>query len=149
MNPNDLYKAVADQITDYNRFEQHNIRVIENPGRSGSDTCVSRIMDYPKWIANYKQYPVIKVEGIEDTISNFPPFAVKDVHLFVHQKYGQSFKWHKDDVNVYLYVLRGFKRLHVQNRVYDLYPGQGCIIPKGHLHKAVSNQGTWALSIGY
>lgn len=149
MNPNDLYRAVRDQLLDYTKFEQGLIKIIGYPGYPHGDVVANKKMDYMEWLANYTSYPVIKVEGLEIEVPYFTPFAIKDIHLFVHQKYGQSFKWHKDEVNVYLYVLRGFKRVHVRNKVYNLHPGQGCIIPSGHLHKAVSTQGTWALSIGY
>jgi len=109
-------------------------------------------MSYAEWINSSNQYPVIKVEGIESIkqiVRAFNNFPVKNIHLFVSQKDGTSFKWHRDSLNVFLYVLKGQKIVHLHNRKILLNPGNGIIITKGHLHKVFSKHNTWALSIGY
>jgi mannose-6-phosphate isomerase-like protein (cupin superfamily) len=110
------------------------------------------MMTYSEWIATYQKYPTIKIEGIEsiDEVRNcFKKVSIKNIHLFVSQKYGYSFNWHRDDVNVMLCVLKGKKTVHIRDKVSKLHAGQHTIIPNGHLHRVSSIADTWALSIGY
>jgi len=103
-------------------------------------------------VQQYKTFPAIKVEGLEsvnDIAVNFARFDIKNIHLFVAQRYGYSFNWRKDDVNVYLHVIKGQKIVLLRNKRIILNPGQGVYIPRRHIHKVHSRANTWALSIGY
>jgi mannose-6-phosphate isomerase-like protein (cupin superfamily) len=51
-------------------------------------------------------------------------------------------------VPVYLYVLKGSKRVSIQNKTFIVKAGQGVLIPKGHKHRVFNYKNTWALSIG-
>jgi mannose-6-phosphate isomerase-like protein (cupin superfamily) len=145
-------KLLADQLLDYAKYEQGLIKVIGHPDYKHSDCTVKDFFTFSEWIEQHEQYPVIKVEGLEtNTIvrSQFERIKFKNIHLFVNQKFGYSFNWHKDDVNVLLYVIKGRKTVYIRNKTVVLHPGQHVIIPKGHLHRVSSVQNTWALSVGY
>jgi mannose-6-phosphate isomerase-like protein (cupin superfamily) len=100
-------------------------------------------MSYSEWIASHHIYPIIKVEGLESNLN----IKADTIHLFYNQKSRYSFNWHTDLVNVRLHVVKGRKVLKVKDKTHTLYPGQTAFIPKGHLHRAYSDSGTWALSI--
>ena len=108
-------------------------------------------MSYSDWINSYKDFNGIKVEGLETTNlpKHFKSIKVKNIHLFLNQKSGFSFKWHSDDLNVFLYVVKGYKRVYIKNKMFKLQAGEGVYIPKHTLHKVFSDKNTWALSIGY
>jgi hypothetical protein len=148
----EIYKSVKDELTSYERFANNDIKVIGYPGYLNSDCTVRNKFSFSEWVCSHNQWPVIKVEGIE-TISavsnNFKRFNPTSIHLFVSQKTGYSFKWHKDNVNVFLYVIRGKKIVQVKNKTYSVGPGSGVYIPKNDLHRVFSFKDTWALSVGY
>ncbi len=137
-----LLQLVRDEILSYDRYTTGELKVIGFPGFANTDCTVKDKLSYAEWLDTCQQYSTIKVEGL--TVEKF-----KDVHLFVNTRSTYSFKWHKDSVNVYLYVIKGQKRLQVKNKTYLLTAGSGAFIPKGHLHRAFSKKDTWALSIGY
>ncbi len=146
-----LYNLVKHEVISYDRFTSGELKVIGLAGYERTDCIVKDKFSYAEWVNCYKKYNTIKVEGIEKTSNIKKAFKlpVSDIHLFVAQRTSYSFKWHYDDVNVFLFVLRGQKRLQVRNRTYILNPRQGAVIPKRHLHRAFSRKGTWALSIGF
>lgn len=141
---------LKDQILDYQRYEQGQIKIIGYSGYRHSDCVVKDMMSYAEWIKTYHTYPVIKVEGIESIQEIRQHYNnCVNIHLFVNQQYGFSFNWHKDDVNVRLCVLKGKKYVWIRDKHYILYPAQSVIITKGYLHRVCSQQDTWALSVGY
>jgi hypothetical protein len=140
---NKLLPILKQEIVSYDRFEAGHLKVIGFPEFPSSDIIVRDFMSYSQWLMSYKQYPIIKVEGLEHIIP-----TAKSVHLFYNQKSRYSFKWHTDSVDVCLHVVKGLKVLQVKNRTYRLVAGQSANIPKNHLHRAYSVAGTWALSIG-
>jgi mannose-6-phosphate isomerase-like protein (cupin superfamily) len=147
-----LLPILATQLFDYNNYEQGLLKIIGYPGYPDSDCKVCDMMSYSEWIGTYHKYPTIKIEGIDslDEVQNyFKKASIKNIHLFVSQRYGYSFNWHQDNVNVLLYVLKGKKTVHIRDTVSTLYSGQHAIIPNGHLHRVSSIADTWALSIGY
>ena len=135
-------QLVRDEIVSYDRYSTGELKVIGYPGFANTDCVIKDKLSYAQWLENHLHYSTIKVEGL--AIEKFT-----DVHLFVNTRSAYSFKWHKDSVNVYLYVIKGQKRLQVKNKTYLLTAGQGAFIPKGQLHRAFSKKDTWALSIGY
>jgi mannose-6-phosphate isomerase-like protein (cupin superfamily) len=143
---------LKEQLINYQRYEAGQIKMIGHPEYRHSDCRANDFHSYTEWLNCYPDYPVVKVEGIEtlDQIKKqFNKFPIQNIHLFVSQQYGFSFKWHSDNVNVFLYVVKGQKLLQVRNKTYIINPRQGIIIPKGHLHRARSRAETWALSVGY
>jgi hypothetical protein len=144
-----LLRILKKEIDSYQRYESGELRVIGLPNFSHVDCVVNQHMSYSSWVAFRHSYPTIKVEGLESVVSkHFKKFNPIDVHLFVNQKNAYSFKWHYDKLNVFLYVVKGCKKLQIKNKTYKLTAGQGALIPKGHLHRAFSLKDTWALSIG-
>lgn len=139
---NKLLPLLKQEIVSYDRYEAGQLKVIGFPEFPSSDITVRDFVSFSQWLMCYKQYPIIKVEGLENIIS-----TANSVHLFYNQKSRYSFKWHTDSVNVQLHVIRGLKVLQVKNRTYRLVAGQSASIPKNHLHRAYSIAGTWALSI--
>lgn len=146
-----LYKLVRQEVTSYERYVTGELKVIGLPSFEHTDCVVKDKLSYAEWLDSYSKYCSTKVEGIEKTATIKKAFRlpVTDIHLFVAQRTSYSFRWHYDEVNVFLFVLRGQKRLQVRNKTYILNPGQGAVIPKRHLHRAFSRKGTWALSVGF
>ena len=145
-------KELKLEILDADRYMSAQVSMFGYSIYTHSDTIVSNVMSYSQWINSYKSYNGIKVEGLETNTKitkHFKHIKVKNIHLFLNQKTGYSFKWHSDDVNVFLYVVSGHKRVHIKNEVYRLTSGQGVIIPKHTLHKVFSQKNTWALSVGF
>jgi mannose-6-phosphate isomerase-like protein (cupin superfamily) len=144
-----LFKTVKDEVDSYHRYESRDLKVIGLPGFLRTDSVVSDHMSYAQWISTRSRYTTVKVEGLESTLINeFNLTNIKDIHLFVNQRTAYSFKWHTDNVDVVLYVLKGCKTLQVRNKTYTLTAGSWAFIPKGHLHRAFSRKNTWALSLG-
>jgi mannose-6-phosphate isomerase-like protein (cupin superfamily) len=139
------------EIISYDKYESGQLKVIGFESLLHTDCVVNTKFSYANWIVSHHKYPVIKVEGIETIkkIKRLVRFKIKNIHLFVSQKTSYSFNWHKDDVNVLLYVVRGYKKLQVKNKTYILTPGMSTLIPKRHLHRVFSKKDTWALSIGF
>jgi mannose-6-phosphate isomerase-like protein (cupin superfamily) len=145
-----LLKILRQEIVSYQRYESGELKVIGLPGYKNTDCIVKEKMSYSVWLTDRHKYTTVKVEGLESILSKFfKKIKAQDIHLFVNQKNAYSFKWHYDDVNVFLYVLKGQKKLQVKNKTYWLTAGQGAYIPKRHLHRAFSCNNTWALSIGF
>ena len=143
-------KLLKDQILDYQRYEQRQIKIIGYNGHKHSDCVINDIMSYTEWISTYYIYPVIKIEGIESIQEIRQQYSnCINIHLFINQQYGFSFNWHRDTVNVRLHVLRGKKYVWIRNKKYILHSTQSVIIAKGYLHRVCSQQDTWALSVGY
>lgn len=139
------------EILDPNRYLLGQLSIFGYGNYKHSDTIVSNVMSYSDWVSNHKLYTGIKVEGLEtsDLSKHFKNIKIKNIHLFLNQKTGFSFRWHRDDVNVFLYVVKGYKRVYIKNKVLNLKAGEGVYIPKRTLHKVFSNKDTWALSVGY
>ena len=137
------------EILSYDRYADYQIQIID---KDGNDHFAKDLVSYDKWISVWKNYPNIKVEGLDDknyhTRINFDK-RINSNHLFVNNKGGYSFKKHKDDTNVYLYVVKGKKYVHMNDDVYTVSTGKGIHIPEGTYHKVDSEPDTWALSIGY
>jgi len=147
-----VFHQISKELTDYDRFVAGEIKIIGYPGFERSDTVAANVMSYSSWIQTYKNFPVIKVEGLESKqrlLKLFREHSPKNIHLFYSQCNSESFNWHTDDVNVFLYVVRGFKIVKFRNKNKVIRSGEGTLIPKGREHKVYSKRGTWALSIGF
>jgi mannose-6-phosphate isomerase-like protein (cupin superfamily) len=147
--PSNLLALLKKQPLDYNNYARGLTKVIGYLGHLHTDCTVNDILTYPQWVYTISKYPVIKVEGLEQYPKLTKQFkGAHSIHLFVSQHRGLSFKWHKDDVDVLLYVVKGRKVVQLRNRRLILNAGQSVFIPKGHLHRVISKSDTWALSIG-
>jgi mannose-6-phosphate isomerase-like protein (cupin superfamily) len=137
-----VLRILKDEILSFDKYTEQQIRVIEH----GRDWAVKDKLTFGQWVNNYKKFPAIKLEGLEKTLRCSLP--LNDIHLFYSKKAGYSFKWHKDSVDVILYVIKGSKRVSIKNRSYLIKAGQYVKIPKRNMHRVFSTANTWALSIG-
>ena len=97
-------------------------------------------------ISNIKKVIMRKI--LDEVVKNITGKERQDIHLFVNQKPGVSFKPHCDDKDVYLYVVKGKKKVNMNNEVKPIYDDEGIIIEKGVQHFVESEADTWGLSIG-
>jgi mannose-6-phosphate isomerase-like protein (cupin superfamily) len=148
-----LIEALNDEIISYTRYENNQIIFIDNDGK---DHKVKNKLTYGDWIKKYKNVTNIKVEGLEDNNYHLQllkdydlNFKMKNVHLFYNQLGGFSFPEHIDDIDVLLCVIKGGKKVFIENYPIVVNEGQSISIPKGAKHKVESLPFTWALSIGY
>ena len=94
-----LYNLLKDQIVSFDKYSSGDLKVIGLPNYKISDAVVKDSFSYIKWIEQYYQHPVIKVEGIEtfkQIAEKFSIYRPIDIHLFVSQKTSYSFNWHTD-----------------------------------------------------
>ena len=143
-----MIDELLSEVLNYDRFADYQIQIID---KDGKDFFAKDIISYAKWVSVWKKYPNIKVEGLDDKDyhQKLTDKRINSNHLFVNNKGGFSFKKHKDDTNVYLYVVKGKKHVHMNDSVITVSKGEGIHIPKGVYHKVDSDPDTWALSIGY
>ncbi len=147
-----LYKIVKDEIISFDRFSSEQLLALDRSILSGFISWNAKEkFSYTEWVKNINSFTVVKVEGLEDNkhiCKYFRKFKIKDIHLFHSVKTDYSFGWHHDTVNVYLYVLKGKKRISIKNKTFIVRAGEGILIPKGHKHRVFNYKNTWALSIG-
>jgi|LakMenEpi03Aug12_release.lakeMendotaPanAssembly.Ray.scaffolds.fasta_scaffold856634_2 mannose-6-phosphate isomerase-like protein (cupin superfamily) len=153
-NQTKILKLLKNEIISVDRYTAGQLIALDrNKVNSGFKSWIAnQKFSYTEWVKNINSFTVIKVEGLEDNKvlrKAFNQFKIKDIHLFNSIKTDYSFGWHHDIVNVYLYVLKGKKRVSIRNKTYSVTAGQGIIIPKGYKHRVHNYKDTWALSIGY
>jgi mannose-6-phosphate isomerase-like protein (cupin superfamily) len=154
-----MMNNLKNEILSYDRFANYQIQIID---KKGNDHFAKDLVNYGKWINIWNTYPNIKVEGLDDkNYHNQIKFdkEINSNHLFVNNKGGYSFRVHKDDTNVYLYVVKGKKTVYLYDdhmqammenaKIVEVNEGEGIHIPIGTYHKVDSAPNTWALSIGY
>ena len=148
-----MIDVLTDEILSFSRYQNNQIVFID---KDGKDHRVKDHITFGDWAKTYKDIPHIKVEGLED--KSFHSKILKDfklnhkvnsVHLFYNQYGGFSFPEHADDTNVLLYIVKGSKKVYVDNHPTLINEEQAVFIPKGLRHKVDSLPNTWALSIGF
>jgi len=147
-----MIESLKDEILSFSRYENNQIIYID---KKGKDYKVKEEITYGVWLKTYKEIPNIKVEGLEDKFFHLKVleqyqlnFKIKNVHLFYNQYGGFSFPEHIDDIDVFLYVIKGSKKIYIDNEPFLIKEDQAVLIPKGVKHKVDSSANTWALSIG-
>lgn len=146
-----IVKQLKSYILNFNSYQSAQIKVIGYNHQRGVDWPVIDKLSFGQWIDTHHKYSNIKIEGLEcdSCILRFcSTRGIKNIHAFYNQKSGYSFKWHSDDLDVLLIVVKGYKRLEIKNSTYNLRAGDSVIIPKGYKHRAWSSADTWALSVG-
>ena len=146
---------LKDEIQSHDRYNARQIFYIDDEGR---DREVKEHMTYGEWLREYERFKTIKVEGLEETkwitecvdevVHNITGKKRSNIHLFVNQKPGVSFKSHKDDLDVYLYVVKGKKKVSLNGEVKPIYDDEGILIEQGVKHFVDNEADTWGLSIG-
>ena len=147
----EIINEIDHRLIDFDQYFNKNIIVIDD----GLDWKVNDKLSYREWVESKDIYPTIKLEHFEDcpNINDFldPNLSkqVENIHVFVTNYAGTSFDWHTDSLNVYLYVLWGYKRVETPDKQYNLQSGEYVLIEKGTKHKVYSDVKTVALSIGF
>ena len=146
---------LREEILSHDRYEARQIFYIDDEGR---DREVKEHMSYGEWLRESERFKTIKVEGLEETkwitecvdevVHNITGKKRSNIHLFVNQKPGVSFKSHKDDLDVYLYVVKGKKKVNVEGEDKIAYADEGVFIKEGQSHYVDNEADTWGLSIG-
>lgn len=146
---------LKEEIQSHTRYEARQLFYIDD---EGLDREVKEHMSYGEWLREYDRFKTIKVEGLEDVawlrevldevVLNITGKRRQDIHLFVNQKPGISFKEHKDDKDVYLYVVKGKKKVSLDGVIKPVYDDEGVFIEEGVKHYVENEADTWGLSIG-
>ena len=138
-NIDNIHEILKDAVVSYDHYENGNTKYIQDH----IDSIVKDVMSYAQWVTLYHSMPVVKIDGLEEQL----PIKSDTIHLFLNNDADYSFDWHKDDVDVFLYVVKGKKKVHIEQEVIEITEGKGVHIPKGSMHKVYSDADTWALSI--
>lgn len=134
-------------------YERNDIIFLDELKR---DWFVKYRFSYDQWLENWDKSSTILLMGLQRkpyflsyAQQVLPDKQIKDIHCFYNASGGWSFKEHSDEVNVYLYVLKGSKNVYIDGELFKLRENQGIHIPEGVKHRVDSLKDTWALSIGY
>ena len=147
---NRIFNLIKNEIVSYERYEAGHLLAMD---RSGPKLMCwpCQKFSYAYWVNHINDFTSIKVsaaENIKPLYQAFKKFKiVGDIQIFYSAKRDYSFDAHKDVVNVYLYVVKGRKKVKVRDRIHILRPGQGIYIPKGHMHQVFNDANTWAVSL--
>lgn len=138
-NIDNIKEILEEAVVNYEHYENGNTKYIKDH----KDSIVKDTMSYAQWVTMHHMMPVVKIDGLESHL----PIKSDTIHLFLNNEADYSFDWHKDDVDVFLYVVKGKKKVHLEQDIIELSEGEGVHIPKGSMHKVYSDADTWALSI--
>ena len=59
-----------------------------------------------------------------------------------------EFHWHKHDhEDEFFYVIDGLLHIDIEDKIHDLQPGQGFVVPKGVIHRTRAPQRTSILMV--
>ncbi len=130
---------LKDEIQSHDRYNARQIFYIDEEGR---DREVKEHMTYGEWLREYERFKT------DEVVHNITGKKRSNIHLFVNQKPGVSFKSHKDDLDVYLYVVKGKKKVNVEGEDKIAYADEGVFIKEGQYHYVDNEADTWGLSIG-
>lgn len=143
-----ITKEINSQLYNIDNYIAGNFRVIVD---GCDDVEVSTTYSFEEWIDNIKKFPLVKIEGMEDNKTiNFVlnKYIVGSIHVFITNKTGYSFNWHKDKCTVLLLVLQGKKIVNIMNKKTTIKQNEFVVIKRGEMHRVFSTKGTIALSIG-
>jgi mannose-6-phosphate isomerase-like protein (cupin superfamily) len=87
------------------------------------------------------------IEASKKDWQNFSLCEVNDCVVRLGVIHGE-FHWHKHDhEDEFFYVVDGLLHIDIDDKVHDLQPGQGFMVPKGVLHRTRAPQRTAILMI--
>ena len=148
-----MISNLIEEITSFDNYNKNLLLFLDD---NKKDWYVQSKYAHIEWVDIWQNSSNVLLQGLEN--KNFikekinkllPDKKINSVHLFVNLKGGWSFNEHKDDTNVFLYVEKGQKDVHINGEIYKVKQNQGIHIPKGTKHKVDSIKDTWALSVGY
>ena len=144
---------LIEKITSYDYYNDRQVLFLD---KNRKDWFVREKFTYSEWINNWKNSTNVLVTGLEEdqTVFNksqklLPEERINSIHMFHNVNGGYSFDEHKDETNVFLYVEKGKKYVHINGEMFTVFANEGIHIPKNVSHKVDSEADTWALSIGY
>ena len=147
-----MIKLLECEVEDYSRYENNQLIFLKDR----KDFRLKDEMSFASWLQQWRNQDSIKVEGLEDNasiVANFPFLNINSIHLFANLKGEFSFPKHSDDVNVYLHIVQGSKKIYqwVDDMKYETFiqVGQSHVINSGVEHEVDSEKNTWALSVGF
>lgn len=113
-------------------------------------------------LADYKPPQTFKIEGMErinakvwklltEIVNGKNPqdYSPVSCHVFVAAQGAPSFPDHTDPDGVMIYVIEGQKRMIAEGVEYILNAGEYLWLPHGSVHRAINDQASVMLSIGF
>ena len=144
---------LIEKITSYDYYNDRQVLFLD---KNRKDWFVREKFTYSEWINNWKNSTNVLVTGLEEdqkvlekSQKLLPEERINSIHMFHNVNGGYSFDEHKDETNVFLYVERGKKHVHMNGEIFTVSANEGIHIPKNVSHKVDSEADTWSLSIGY
>jgi mannose-6-phosphate isomerase-like protein (cupin superfamily) len=158
-----ILKIMQSAVLDRKKFDENKILSIGTHTvfeRQAKDTrlYVNQSHTYDEWIKNHRNFRSIQVYKMQESKQLWNYFKkikcwnmddVIDIFIFHNPINGYSLRKHSDHNNVRLYVVKGYKKLYVGNKIVHLKSGEYIDMPAFVPHKAFSRAGTWALSFGF
>lgn len=148
-----MIEYLIEKITSFDYYNDRQVLFLD---KDRKDWFVKEKYTYREWIDNWKNSTNVLVTGLEEdqTVFNksqklLPEERINSIHMFHNVNGGYSFDEHKDETNVFLYVEKGKKHVHINGEIFTVSANKGIHIPKNVPHKVDSEADTWALSIGY
>ncbi|MFX1607086.1 MAG: cupin domain-containing protein [Promethearchaeota archaeon] len=90
--------------------------------------------------------PILIKESTKDW-QNISLCEVNDCVIRLGVIHGE-FHWHKHDhEDEFFYVIDGLLHIDIEDKVHDLHPGQGFMVPRGVVHRTRAQQRTSILMV--
>jgi mannose-6-phosphate isomerase-like protein (cupin superfamily) len=87
------------------------------------------------------------IEESQKDWQNFSLCEVNDCVVRLGVIHGE-FHWHKhDNEDEFFYVINGLLQIEIEDKILNLKPGQGFMVPKGTLHRTKAQHRTSILMI--
>ena len=118
-----------------NCFEQHDVSIIDPSGLQHY-MITSDYYSYLSYIQMIiaEDKCTIKVEQME----RYWKFDDRTIHVFYNPKGGPTFDEHTDPTNVVIECKDGIKSMEVEDKAFNLRPGEKLIIAAGQRHRALN-----------
>lgn len=152
-----LLRETRQCLSDFAYYDDDRFILLEQTNKlSTRNHRAKGYLTYRQWVETNATYRALKIEGLEhnDRIMQIlrrhtkNKHQIVDVHAFITNATGVSFKWHTDTLSVILFNLSGCKYVSMSSKIIKLLPGQAVFIPAGTMHRVMSKKGSVALSIG-
>lgn len=111
---------------------------------------------YHSYLSKICSFNSIQINNVETNSKirsylrkNFSFRKFLNCSIFFNYKTTYSLPRHKDNYHVFLFVLKGKKKISVQNKKRIIKANEGIIIPKNFSHRVLNQKNTFALSIAY
>jgi mannose-6-phosphate isomerase-like protein (cupin superfamily) len=140
----DLYQSVYP-------YEQGMIRIVHPDPMKHTASSIMDVIAFEDRVIKIEQYDkfnAVLFAVCRDLGIDFSHQGPVTCHVFVSPAGAESFPEHTDPDDVYLFMLRGEKRIRVEDHEHRLRAGNGLFIPHGTPHEAFTDQDSVMLSFG-